>query len=580
MTRFILIVSLLIIHTFSIAQCDHSLLLYDNANNGWSGSSLNLKVNGTLLLSNVTLGSGSTVTYVFSAEEGDTIEIEYSSGTNPHENRYVIRNPNGAFILSDGNGDETPSVLQKTIANCTDVSVFTANGDSYQSAAQSFILTEDLPGKSGSVWYNYKVDLSEDFQIDFKAFLGDKEVTLENSGADGITFAMQGNCSASGGTGQSMGYGGITPSIAVEFDSYRNSGESDPSDDHIAIVSNGSVNHAASTNLAGPEIIAAGFEDSVWYDVKINWINTTQVLEVYFDGNLITSYTGDIISDIFGGNPVVFWGFTGGTGALYNRQEVYIPVLPVNSTALTDISCEVCTEQIFIAQGANSYTWTPDDGSISDPTIYNPVFSPLVTTEYTVVIEDACGNFITDKFTIYNTLPIELVNFEAEKAEQGMLLKWETSSESNNAFFQVQKSRDGFGFRNICKIEGAGNNNFTKEYAYLDRQVFDDINYYRLKQVDFDGAYSYSKIISISSLSKDPEVSIAFNSHSKIIRINDFDSGLLFYCICNTLGQEIYRGFMKQNERELDLRFLHQGIYIFSIELENKEKLSRKIILD
>lgn len=579
MARLGLFFSLLIIHVLAIAQCDHSLLLYDNANNGWSGSSLNLKVNGVLVLSNVTLVSGSSITYVFSAEEGDTIETEYSSGTNPHENRYVIRNPNGAFIISDGNGDETPSVSQKAIANCSEVSLFTSNGDSYQSAEQSFILTEDLPGKSGSVWYNYKVDLSEDFQIDFKAFLGDKEVTLENSGADGITFALQGNCSASGGTGQSMGYGGITPSIAVEFDSYQNSGENDPSDDHIAIVSNGSVDHGAVANLAGPEIIVAGFEDSVWYDVKIVWINSTQVFEVFFDGNSITSYTGDIINDIFAGNPIVFWGFTGGTGSLYNRQEVYIPVLPVNSTALTDLSCEVCTEQIFIAQGANSYTWTPDDGSISDPAIYNPVFSPSVTTEYTVVIEDACGNFITDKFTIFNTLPIELLFFEGEKRGQYIELIWQTSSETNNAYYVIQKSVDAVNFDDLVTIEGAGNSNVSIDYNWVDYQPFDQISFYRLKQVDYDGEYSFSKIVSIDFEIEIIE-KIMFVPDLNMIYLEGFETDFIFYCICNAIGQEIFRGFLKSGESKINLNFLNKGVYIFSIQERDQEKKSIKFIIN
>lgn len=579
MTRLGLVFSLLIFHVLAIAQCDHSLVLYDNANNGWSGSSLNLKINGDLVLSNVTLASGSSDTYVFSAEEGDTIETEYSSGTNPHENRYVIRNPNGTFIISDGNGDETPSVSIKAIANCSEVSLFTSNGDSYQSAEQSFILTEDLPGKSGSVWYNYKVDLSEDFQIDFKVFLGDKEVTLENSGADGITFALQGNCSASGGTGQSLGYGGITPSIAVEFDSYQNSGENDPSDDHIAIVSNGSVDHGAVANLAGPEIIVAGFEDSVWYDVKIVWINSTQVFEVFFDGNSITSYTGDIINDIFAGNPIVFWGFTGGTGALYNRQEVYIPVLPVNSTALTDISCEVCTEQIFIAQGANSYTWTPDDGSISDPSIYNPVFTPSVTTEYTVVIEDACGNFITDKFTIFNTLPIELLFFEGEKIGPYVKLKWQTSSETNNAYYVIQKSLDAINFDDLVTIEGAGNSNVCIDYNWVDYQPSDQISFYRLKQVDYDGEYSFSKIVSID-FGIEIDEKILFVSDLNMIYLEGFETDFIFYCICNAIGQEIFRGFLKSGESKINLNFLNKGVYIFSIQERDQENKSIKIVVN
>ena len=93
-----------------------------------------------------------------------------------------------------------------------------------------------------------------------------------------------------------------------------------------------------------------------------------------------------------------------------------------------------------------------------------------------------------------NQLPIELIEFNAIKQDESVELNWVTGSEINNDFFIVEKSNDGETFKEILEVDGAGNSTDMISYEELDKDPFNGINYYRLKQVDFDGTFTYSDI--------------------------------------------------------------------------------------
>ncbi len=92
-------------------------------------------------------------------------------------------------------------------------------------------------------------------------------------------------------------------------------------------------------------------------------------------------------------------------------------------------------------------------------------------------------------------LPIELSLFEAHmQDDQTVLCSWQTQSEINNDYFTLERSVDAINFEQIFMIEGAGNSNQILNYDYIDQDPYNQVSYYRLKQTDFDGSYSYSEI--------------------------------------------------------------------------------------
>jgi len=90
--------------------------------------------------------------------------------------------------------------------------------------------------------------------------------------------------------------------------------------------------------------------------------------------------------------------------------------------------------------------------------------------------------------------PVELLGFEAIPHAYSVELKWATASEINNHFFTVEKSADGRIFESVGRVEGAGTSNRRMDYRFTDRNPLQGVSYYRLKQTDFDGSFSYSNV--------------------------------------------------------------------------------------
>ncbi|MFC5270553.1 hypothetical protein [Adhaeribacter terreus] len=97
------------------------------------------------------------------------------------------------------------------------------------------------------------------------------------------------------------------------------------------------------------------------------------------------------------------------------------------------------------------------------------------------------------------TLPVELINFKGKNTSEGIALNWTTASEKDNDRFEIERSANGRNFEKIAIIKGNGNSSNQINYNYLDGTANKGLNYYRLKQIDFNGAHEYSRIISVNN---------------------------------------------------------------------------------
>jgi hypothetical protein len=98
-------------------------------------------------------------------------------------------------------------------------------------------------------------------------------------------------------------------------------------------------------------------------------------------------------------------------------------------------------------------------------------------------------------------LPVELYTFEGECIQNKNLITWSTATEHNNDYFIIERSTDGENWSTINKTIGMGNSTLLTKYSYLDDSFGKRINYYRLTQVDFDGANKTYGPISIDNRS-------------------------------------------------------------------------------
>ncbi|MEO0899914.1 MAG: gliding motility-associated C-terminal domain-containing protein [Bacteroidota bacterium] len=274
---------------------------------------------------------------------------------------------------------------------------YVLNGSATQTGG-CFTLTPAIDFRSGSVWYLNKVNINDPFDIYFDVFFGCVDV----DGADGLAFVLQQVSTSVGSAGEGIGYQGIAPSLAVEFDTWQNNNQNDPVNDHVAIMKNGIVNHNTPNNLAGPTSIIDGVsnaEDCQWHKLRMTWNPDTMIMRVYIDCVLRLTYQGDIINDIFNGDPEVFWGFTSATGGSNNEHKFCLDYISFVESLNDTAVCRGQSVQLFAGSGS-SYLWTPSTGLNSD-TIAAPIATPDSTTTYLVEIQNACNAPRFDSVTVY-----------------------------------------------------------------------------------------------------------------------------------------------------------------------------------
>jgi hypothetical protein len=172
------------------------------------------------------------------------------------------------------------------------------------------------------------------------------------------------------------------------------------------------------------------------------------------------------------------------------------------------------------------------------------------------------------------TLPIDLFNFYLENLSNRIVINWQTLSEHNNAYFEVQKSTDAKEFETIGTVQAAGNSTNLLTYSFVD----DDKNgivYYRLKQVDFDGKYAYSQILSSENATKTvfyPNPS-AGSINLSVVNENTTLS------IINSFGTVVYQRFYPEKGNYLiDLNDQENGVYWLDVISEGEKTIEQLVL--
>jgi hypothetical protein len=166
------------------------------------------------------------------------------------------------------------------------------------------------------------------------------------------------------------------------------------------------------------------------------------------------------------------------------------------------------------------------------------------------------------------SLPVELVSFEGWNTPLGNQLQWITFSETNNAHFVIQHSTDPLlGFEDLGQVNGAGTTTSSKSYEFLhDNPMLGD-NYYRLKQVDINGAFGYSNVI-VLKVEGSINRSVFYPNPTLDILNYQFtnkENQQLHITISNVLGQTISSRYLSAqeglNSYQLNLSSFSSGVY-------------------
>ncbi len=240
-------------------------------------------------------------------------------------------NSNLIFSIVDASSDDTFDGLSDQIVQVTNQDddpevCITRNFDeskfifiqnaTHTAGTDLYTLTPNQNSKRGMVWYQNKIDLRVEFNIDVDLNFGS-----DGSGADGIAFVIQNINTNQGTIGGGMGYQGINPSYAVEMDTYFNNGW-DPNSDHIAFVRDGNANVTPSL---GDTTSTINIEDGAWHNMAINWNPTSQILRYTFTHSNGTVYSDTKNIDLTGtvlNSNIAYVGYTSATGGAKNLQQV------------------------------------------------------------------------------------------------------------------------------------------------------------------------------------------------------------------------------------------------------------------
>ena len=183
-----------------------------------------------------------------------------------------------------------------------------------------------------------------------------------------------------------------------------------------------------------------------------------------------------------------------------------------------------------------------------------------------------------------NPLPIELVSFDGEAISNLVQLQWLTATEINNDYFVVERSKDAITFNEVGTMK-ANNTLTTSKYQLNDVKPYKGINYYRLKQIDFDGTYTYSPIITVE-FNDAIEFSVYPNpktpQQSLVISLNKDYGTNMNLCIYDATGKQVYRQMIdlrNKNQVVLDNINLASGIYV--VHLSNDDlNATQKLIIE
>jgi hypothetical protein len=184
-------------------------------------------------------------------------------------------------------------------------------------------------------------------------------------------------------------------------------------------------------------------------------------------------------------------------------------------------------------------------------------------------------------------LPVDLVNFSAVNLKETNILSWQTATESNNDKFEIERSSDAKDFKSIGEVKGKGTSNTLQKYEFTDVKPQNSINYYRLKQVDFDGRIDYSKILSIYNANVKTKLGELYPNPSQFKQVNldytTFDDNEIRVSVFDLNGKlvtqqtkSLHKG---NNLLSFDFSLLNQGMYVVKIETD-KDFSYKKIILE
>jgi hypothetical protein len=172
------------------------------------------------------------------------------------------------------------------------------------------------------------------------------------------------------------------------------------------------------------------------------------------------------------------------------------------------------------------------------------------------------------------TFPVEWLTFGAEVQGRLISLSWATGSELNNDFFAVERSADKVSYVEVGSLKGAGTTREIQNYAFIDTNPLNGINYYRLRQVDFDGAFDFSDVVSVE-LTVGHTISLYPNPVVDYLYVESMGGMLQVYTLA---GQKILSADLQAGQTRVDLSVLKTGTWLVEVLSADGSRTMQKLV--
>jgi len=419
-------------------------------------------------------------------------------------------------------------------------------------------------------------------------------ISGNNNGADN---ALPGSATIGsyGGTtdtwGLSLTEAGVEASnfgVAIRFDKQGGGGAETGEIDWVRVTVTSSTSSSASGADSDREVTAGGTDNS-WSPL------TNQVATSNNSYEQVTLSKGDnsqyLILDNFGlsvpgthqidGIEVTIERNSSG-----NRTSDYLiylvdetGIIRTSGTNQADLGTDWPTTDGSATYGSSSDLWGEAAGFWTPAKLNDADFGVAIAVLYEnsgpAGSRTASIDFVSISITSSSPpLPVELLEFKGEMYDDGILLEWVTAAEINNDHFKVEHSIDGINFEVIGIVEGNGNSVERHFYSQIHHFPSSGNNYFRLKQVDFDGQYNYSKVIAIrvnvetisfnSIVIPNPISGNFFTIRARLYSDSEPFGILIFDINGRIVSERNYQPLQKQVEIEYDLE-LQDGIHFIHL---------------
>lgn len=187
---------------------------------------------------------------------------------------------------------------------------------------------------------------------------------------------------------------------------------------------------------------------------------------------------------------------------------------------------------------------------------------------------------LNNAITVSGVVPVELTSFAAIGTKNGIQLKWETATETNNLGFDIERSTNNQVFNKIGFVSGNGTTTQRSSYTFVDQSSLSGKQFYRLKQMDFNGKFEYSKVVEVN-LSIPKEFSLSQNYPNPFNPSTVLNFGLpveseVTLSVYNSIGElvkVVANGMFQAGSHNLNFNAsdLPSGIYFYSISAKGSD---------